>query len=329
MEGNKSVDQLLNHTMAQGEVTNISFYCSSQIERIEFAAYIIVFLNLISVTMNILHIIVLSRLSSIKGTKYRLVLLHLTASDILYALMMVLTNIESEPSLFRKTPLEILMIYFLINHVIRYVKYPLMTVASLERYYALCHPMEYATSCLITKLHIWLAIVWVFLAISNGIFLSVHHDNLCYQTSVGISIDSSPNSYILNGSLSILVSLVAAGLLIRVMVELWKMAKRTIDMQDDSLKRASMYVIIVTVTYYSCTLPPFVGGIIIVKASSNSFLNHYISALTFPSLYGILNALVYGWITPAYRKEVRALLRCRNSVGIATDDSYNVDNTGI
>ena len=166
---------------------NIPF-CPKKKEVLTLLAYGFSGLNAVSLLVNILHIIILSRIPTLKNTGYYHILVHISIADILFALTQISSFTLNEPSYFRNAPIALLVLYVSIKQVGRIGRFYIMTAASLERYLAVCHPMTYASSKYIVHLPKWLCLIWILTFITVLVRIGAGYQYLCFGNLTGPTI---------------------------------------------------------------------------------------------------------------------------------------------
>lgn len=171
MEANFSA-AFFNRSIAEEDTPGIPLW-SNSVKRSIAGSYSIATINLLAVVVNILHIVILSRMASLKGTSYYHILVHLSLADLLSTLTTFYWMLPIDLSYYSASPAALLAICVTANDIGPAGRYSLMGASSLERYYALCKPMTYSTSKYITMIRFRLPMVWaivcVILAIATGI----------------------------------------------------------------------------------------------------------------------------------------------------------------
>jgi hypothetical protein len=289
--------------------------CSSVLEKVNAAGYSIASFNIMSILVNVCHIVILSLMPSLRGSGYFHILLHLSIGDIFFALSMFCYMTFNEEDYFRNFSVTGYLVYCSAHTIILNVRYWIMTAASFDRYYALCHPMAYKTSSVIKLIFIWLPCIWAFVALMTALQTLLFHKGLCFSNFMGPWIELEKGQQAILVVMSSLASVITGILLIRVIVELFRMKNRNITQEEQQVKRAVRYVISIVVLYYCCFIPPVISYLVAVQSQKmklNSVLGFYFSQIFVSSSYGVTNVLIYGFLTPAYRQRIRSLLKWRN-----------------
>ena len=122
-----------------GDIGSERFECVKPLETFT------VTINLISFVINSFHLCTVSRLETLKGTKYRCILINVILADITNTIGMaifyscnefILVNyMRGAPEL--RIPISMMM--FISN----YISFHVFLVASIEKYLAICKPFSY------------------------------------------------------------------------------------------------------------------------------------------------------------------------------------------
>lgn len=288
--------------------------CEEDFQRIDSVAYTLAAVNTLSILYNMFHIYVLSTLSSLKRSAYYHILTHLTAADIHMASYTICQLIFNRTHFFSISTLHAIVIYDILFSTSYTNRYLIMTVACLERYYALCRPMEHKTSKLVNYIHIWLPACWIFsfllIAVRDVVFV---HD-LCFDSLTGPAIRNGLGPGVFTSTASIVPSIITGLLVTRVLVELFCMRKREVAQTETQVKRATLYLSIIVIVFFVCLIPPSMSYLMLISGVENlSSMGYYIGVVFFTTLYGFLNTLIYGWMNSTYRKRVRLILHCKRN----------------
>ena len=290
--------------------------CPGDFQRIDSVAYPLAVVNVLIMLVNIAHIRILSAMPSLRAkSAYYHVLLHISLSDISYALSDVLHLVLNRRAYFQDFGIVQILLYdvfFTLNHPLRHL---LLTMASLDRCFALCLPMHHSTSKLITKMHIWLPLCWILCLIITAVRNGICYKDLCFEDLSGPSVRYGVGSATIIISIQGLFMLVTSILTVRVLVELYKMKKRSLPQDRALVVRSVQYVVIIVAVFYAFLLPSFVTSVLRGYGTQNLnvFWGYYIFVRLCQSLYGFFNTFSYGWRTPAYRKQALVMLCCRRN----------------
>ena len=267
---------------------------------------LIFIIHTISLLVNIFHVAVLSRLESLRGKKYRWILINLSLADMSYVISMgslylcydvnMFTFLAGEPIL--RIPWRIPILHS------TYISYFIFLVASVEQYLAICKPYSYQSSIIVRRLPAVFAVAWLFVSIIS--------------TCVAIMNQSSP-FWTRNWQFTVLQvmilavapNVVSATLLINVGKELNRMKNQSAFVADNGKeKKAAIYVIIVFAMEMAVFLLNMVC-IIISHTSTETACEVWNAVVKAP--HTIANTVIYGWRTKAYQEHVRKIFGFKSS----------------
>ena len=264
-----------------------------------------VMINVISFMINNFHLCIILRLETLKGTKYRCVLINVVLADIANTIgnaifyscneFFLLNYIHGVPEL--RIPISMMMI------ISNYVSFHVFLVASVEKYLAICKPFTYQSSVLGRWLPVNFFAVWLYICSLGTIVTVINVLNLIPgMSNLGMIVFRTT-------IFAVVPNLVSGTLLIKVYKELKRMRNRSeISAQDDEQKNAAMYLIMI----FTLEMIVFLLNsicILFTHGTGNPLLctiwNAFIKAP-----YTILNTVIYGWRTQSYRQCVRKLFGC-------------------
>ena len=269
--------------------------------------------NLMSFVINSFHLCIISRLETLRGTKYRCVLINVALADITNNIRMVIfyscsefflaSYIRGAPEL--RIPISVMM--FISN----YISFHVFLLASMEKYVAICEPFSYQSSVLVRWLPLNFVIIWLYIFSLSTILSLINALNLIPGISnLGITVFRT-------AVFAVAPNVVSGTLLIKVYKEMRRMRNRSeISAQDSEKTNAATYLIIIFTLEMIAFLLNSVC-IVFTHSTGNPLLctiwNAFIKAP-----YTMLNTVIYGWRTQSYRQHVCKLFGCnRRRISIA------------
>ena len=297
--------------------------------------YVLLTINVVSVAINIFHLIVLRRIPSLRGTAYLFILYQISVAD-MYSTIPVVKMLCSVHQLYLNKDLHIAALYASISDHCGLIKYNVLAVASFERYLSICCPFTDRT---IERLGITLdrkqiikmtsAVLWLcglgLVFLKNFLFKT----DLCVYSLRGPdNTNTARSGYLVLAFIAALTFLIA-GLNLRVLIELRNLAKRNQNQDSGSAKRATYYIIVISIAYYVCLLPSCVA--FVLHSFGISLISVRWIIHIFYSFYGIFNVVIYGWIMKPYRQLVWGIFRCccKNRVGVGSSVDCGETTVGL
>ena len=253
---------------------------------------------------NIFHLIIISRMRQLRGRPYRLILIHITLADIgSSVLLLMFYSCLPGCQVISRSVRGIVFIWGIAEWP-AHTSHWIFLVAGLEQYYSICKPLLCKASKFIQKLSLVLVSTWIvsfsWSAIgfaSPTILRSFNASSMIVFQLVDVTIRYVP----------LILAAVPLTLVVR---ELRKMRHPDIADHQKQNRRAAVFLIIIYCIFLAFSLFDMVMG------CAALFNPHLMSLITLrlknvtKCLYGILNTVIYGFRTKAYRQEIRRLV-CR------------------
>ena len=273
---------------------------------------IFVSVNTLSVMINGLHMFVLKKMQRLRDQNYLWILLNLTLVDTAVAISLVISASFTRPWLQKVDYGKILGAVVLVSaessSLCRYFQ---LTLASLDRYYAVCRPFEYTNSRLLDNVGKLSFLGWTVNILPSLIQALVSPNTICLG-SLGTFMRRNDYTiyFLLWGSLNTLLPSIATAIfLTKTIRELKRMQKRGWSMTDDDkeVKSATKYVIVTCILFYITVIPIVLLALIRTKLDYHDVYNMYLFVVLCQSLYGIVNVVLFGFFNPAYVGQIKSL----------------------
>ena len=293
--------------------TSLTFSCTSHHELCNiYNSIVYIPTNTASIIINLLHLLVLRNMHGLKELNYFWVLVNLTLGDIgmsVAGILIVNCEIWNSGNCF-----TIIVSYAVIGCAFQ-VRYWLLTLAVLDRYYAVCKPFKYATSKFINNVGKWAAVGWILNAMLTLTDAFLSCSRFCFDSLEEpfpeLSLDVSKYLNITIILSAVLPAMVSKVLLIKISVELKRMKqRRNATVEDKETQSETRYIRNVFVMFYVSIIPNLVlviSFMIKIDTSGAVWLTSF--ALFTNLLYGIGNVVLYGVLHKAYVTTVKSICR--------------------
>ena len=299
--------------MASLNVTSGINFCDFAEKRCSMHDFIVyASTNIASIIINVLHLFVLRKIPGLKERNYFWVLFNLTFSDIAMSVAVIIfVNCDA----WNLRNCFITISAFATITCTFQVRYWLLTLAVLDRYYAVCKPFKYTTSKFINNVGKWAAVVWIasaVLAFAEGFTICSH---LCLDSvpdSVHAMLSQVSNYFDFAVVLAVMVPFTTSTvLLVKVSLELKRMKqRRNATVEDKETRSATRYITSVFIMFYVSIIPSIVyaGVEKVTKDDPEADFTWLVSLSLFAHfLYGIGNVIMYGVLNKAYVAQIRSI----------------------
>lgn len=281
-----------------GDLGNITIRCSQPLDIFTMAV------NGISFLINCFHLFIIVRLETLKGTKYRCVLINIALSDMVNTIVTatLFTCYDYFAFIFGygepKLRIPVMICVILSN----YISFQVFVVASTEKFLVICRPFTYQSSALVRRLSL------------NFVIVRLYMFSLCtivtlIETLNVIAWRRTPVMAVLQTVVfAIVPNLLSSTLLIKVYRELRRMMSQSQNSAVNEKTRAAMYLIIIFTLEMIAFLLNSVCAIFVKCTAELIVCKVWYAFIKAP--YTMLKTFIYGWRTESYRKNIRTLLSC-------------------
>ena len=287
-----------------------------------YTSAVFALLNIISVIFNTLYIVLLVKILDLKNKNYFWILLNLTMVDIAGATVLAISCLCAIYELLISTETGIGVALIAVGQQSSLMcRYYQLTIACVDRYYAVCKPFDYNTSSLTNNAGKLSALSWIITIIIPIVKVCLTVDKACLGEFSTYEVPTSTLARWIEtvSSLFVLIpSILTAVLLIKIARELKRMSQRSnMRSEDKELRSATKYVIGTSIMFY-CSLLPIIFGTIINAVygdPSRAMITFFLTlAVACQTLYGISNVLLYGCLNPSYITIIFRFFSCKTKV---------------
>lgn len=283
--------------------------CDTETEMCYRSAVIIDLLSATSFVFNIIHIITLKSVLSLKGKSYFSILIAMSVVDMWVSASTIVTNNCEIRQLIKDTmPLPTLcnMIICVLMESGYCWRYIIQCLSATERYIAVCRPFAHRSSSLIAnigKFFTFVAVL-VFIIITCKSIGLVNLDVFCVHSVWGpLSLWHMPS-----GAVSCVLMAVPTGLIAFLLPITWREIQhlqRTAPQQIAATKFAVKYVMIINIMFVSLMAPSLLLFIISMGFWSQGLHppEIFMWIVTYShTLYGLVKSLIYAFMSSVYRQ---------------------------
>ena len=277
----------------------------------------------ISAIVQLLHTLVLATITDLRKQRYFWILFKLNFAELLSAVVFL---IGAANELYRlqhpygkEAETVIIAMAIRITFSSRYYQ---LTLASLDRFYAVCKPFDYADSRLINNIGKMSILAWVFNTTFYIFYFIVAAEDSCLEEFTHVVIHETSNKHYLDGlaALTLLFpSLVTAVMLTKVGIELKRMSKRRNMTNDDrEVRQTAKYIIGTCIMFYSTVLPLILYVVLTLADAESSLVRaSLVLVIILQIVYGIGNVVLYAYLNPSYIQKIMnivSFLNCNRKV---------------
>ena len=259
--------------------------------------------NVVSIIINTLHLFVLREIPRVKESNYFWILFNITLGDIAMSIAVILLV---NCNLWVLRNCFIMVMSYASAGIVFQVRYWLLTLAVLDRYYAVCKPFQYKTSKFINNIGKWAAVAWTLSIVLAFLLNFFRHVRIA---AVQSEVERYLNIAVI--AAAVVPSLISTVLLLRIAVELKRMKQqKNPTAEDPETLSANRYIIGVFIMFYVSIIPSFVhaGFEMMSKNSPETDFSWLTSTALFTHLlYGVGNVVLYGILNKAYVAKIKSI----------------------
>lgn len=285
--------------------------------------------NVPSIVCNIVHLVVLSQIESLRKNRSLFALyLHIGIVDAVSALTNILGAICPLTQAYHGLPILTGAFVGVLYETPIVFKYVLVCLSAYDRYIAICYPFKDA----FIRRHMNISIVLTWFLLSCLLLGSTP----LVMDAVCIRIDGATITWGSDETFSLIAFVVLTApliLMITCTVKLAREVKRihsrekasNITVMSNEVVSAARYVILMISSLVICLIPLCVGMLLWgLRTTFPPHHEYYIyrylqTSYVICHCHGIVDTLIYGWITPIYRRTARKFF-CNSIVSRQTVD---------
>ena len=275
--------------------------------------------NLLSLIINFLHLLILRAMPNLRKRHYFWILLGINLADMFAALIYIISTSCMDKKILETTHGVIVCSLLIVgvesSTLSRYFQ---LTLASLDRYYALCRPFEYENSRILNNIGKVSFLAWAVNVSPSILKVAISSSYVVFGDFGPFVTEHKYSPYFAGVAAlgALLPSIATAIFLVKSLKELRKMRKRSLTDEDKEVKNATKYIIITCILFYVGVF--LVTLYMVIKKDLESDISKSVFRILtlYQSLYGIANVGLFAFYTPAYVLKLRSVFEscCKTKV---------------
>ena len=209
--------------------------------------------NLLSLIVNFLHILILRAMPNLRKRNYFWILFGINLADLSAAIFYIIST-----SCMDKKILETIHGVVLCSLIIIGVesstlsRYFQLTLASFDRYYALCRPFEYKNSRLLNNVGKVSFLAWTINVLLSILKVAISSSYIVFGDFGPFVTEHKYSPYFAGAAAlgALLPSIATAIFLMKSLRELRQMRNRSLTDEDKEVKNATKYIIVTCILFY-------------------------------------------------------------------------------
>ena len=268
-------------------------------------------MNLASFIINAFHLSIILRLESLKGTSYRYVLINIALADMCHTARVSVSRICDHIYTFYMVAGELGVRIALRSVLLAAtgISYHIFLIASVQKYLAICKPINYQSSIISRRLPAVFAVVWLYVVVMCTSFSAIdilYNMPLWFIQLPSVILTITPN-------------LISSCLLIKVYKAMnrrsrektrhgMKSQQQRAKVEEEEMRNATYLMII-----FNMEMIVFVIQLIALTLYLSLDVTYILLIWSgfVKAPYTVANTVIYGWRTKAYRQRVRKVLGCK------------------
>ena len=288
------------------EVPSLQFQCLKPLD------VTVATMNTTSFLINIFHLVVITRLGSLKGTQYRTMLINISLADLANTLMVAVLYPCYDFFIFNLVagePAMKILISMVINSA-NCIGFHVFLVASIQKYLAICKPIRYQSSPFVRRLPVVFALAWIYVLLINAAFALLETlSPFLWTRAEGFRISQIV-------FLSVPPNLITSVLLIKIYraIKFGKRARKAMNTTNAAQAKGdkgAMYLIIIFTLEMIVFMLNVVSIVVFYQTHMTIWGKIWNAFIKAP--YTVVNTVIYGWRTKSYQVHVRRMFGCRTA----------------
>lgn len=279
-------------------------------------------INYVSLMLQFLHLLLISRMKHLRETKYFGILVSLTLSDMIHSAASILkVSCEMKSSILElpaKASYWLFIIFNAISGSSVLIRYLVLLISSIERYVAVCQPFQYGEHPLVNNTKVIFGVIFISSFLLSTLINTTARLPIC-QSALQVKYVSGLASsaiYYSMAAIVVLFMLSTAILLAIVWWELRLMVKRSTAADNSGLIAGSRYVIWKFVLHFLRYIPTMLYSVFQVQKLKAAVVETTeASAIIFGSLMRIVSLAAFWYLHPQCVKNLKHVLRFNRCSG--------------
>lgn len=271
-----------------------------------------------SLLLNIFHLILLGSTKYLRGKSFKKILVLFCVVDI-YGTMTsyIQYNCPLRIAVIGR-PVDVLIYLLVIPAVTAPIdKVYLISLAMYDKYVNVCHHLSHGNNLIVKHIYVTYLCITILLTaiVAVAAKLSSSPGSMCVHTIYGVWSGNFSNTGIgiMGGLMNFLPFIITLYFVVRILIQL-KLSLRYLSQTNSRLQLdvlvAVRYIFLITMLYFISLMVPFMCLISFeILHIDSGQLDFFVTVLY--ELYGIINVVMYGWVSEQYKIEAKSLIsRC-------------------